>query len=152
MKLANIFYQITFVFCGWFPILCRSFLVSCSLTYLFLLLSRLLLMGACSVAESCPILCDPFVLLPARFLCPWDFSGMILMWVSISFSRGSSQPRIHVFCISCNVGGYFPIEPWGKSLCFQCQIQKIISKICVKELIIHFSSRSFMVPVLCSGI
>ena len=26
-------------------------------------------------AQSCPILCTPFGLSPARFLCPWGFSG-----------------------------------------------------------------------------
>ena len=31
------------------------------------------LCGTC--AQSCPILCNPFGLLPTRFLCPWGFSG-----------------------------------------------------------------------------
>ena len=32
--------------------------------------------------------------LPARLLCPWNFPGNKMEWVAISFSRGSSQPRI----------------------------------------------------------
>ena len=46
-------------------------------------------------------LLQPHGLQPARLLCPWDFPGRILEWVTISFSRGSSQPRdrTHVSCI-----------------------------------------------------
>ena len=30
---------------------------------------------ACSAAKSCPTLCDPHGLQPARLLCPWNFPG-----------------------------------------------------------------------------
>ena len=39
----------------------------------------------------------------------------ILEWVSISFSRGSSEPRDWT-CVSCLAGRSFIIEPQGKSL------------------------------------
>ena len=38
----------------------------------------------------------------------------ILEWVAISFSRGSSQPRDGT-CVSCIAGGFFTVEPPGKS-------------------------------------
>ena len=37
----------------------------------------------------------------------------ILAWVTISFFRGSSQPRDRT-CISCLAGGFFATEPLGK--------------------------------------
>ena len=37
----------------------------------------------------------------------------ILVWVAISFSRGSSWPRDRT-CISCIAGGFFTAEPSGK--------------------------------------
>ena len=46
---------------------------------------------------SCSVVSDSlrlFELWPARLLCPWDFfQARILEWVTIFFSRGSSQPR-----------------------------------------------------------
>ena len=45
------------------------------------------------VAKSCPTLVT-YGLLPTRLLCPWNCPGKILEWVSISFPRGSSHPRI----------------------------------------------------------
>ena len=56
-----------------------------------------------SVAQSCPTLCDPMdCSLPGS-----SVHGILqpgkLEWVSISFSRGSSQPRnrTQVSCVSC---------------------------------------------------
>ena len=51
----------------------------------------------------------PHGLWPARLICPWDFSGKILEWVTISFSRGSSQSkdRSHVSCVYCIAGKFF---------------------------------------------
>ena len=43
-------------------------------------------------AQSCPTLCNPHRLQPARLLCPWNSQARILEWVAISFSRGSSLP------------------------------------------------------------
>ena len=55
----------------------------------------------CSVAQSCPALCNPMGCVP-QALCPWDSPGKLLEWVAISSSRGSSQPRDwpRVSCVS----------------------------------------------------
>ena len=39
-------------------------------------------------------------IVPARFICPWDFPGKNTGWVAISFSMESSHPRDRI-CISC---------------------------------------------------
>ena len=46
--------------------------------------------GACSVAQSCPTLCDPI----SRLLCAWDFPGKNTGVGAISSSWGSSDPGI----------------------------------------------------------
>ena len=46
------------------------------------------------VAQSCPTLCDPMdCSLPGSSV-PGILQARILEWVAISFSRGSSQPRV----------------------------------------------------------
>ena len=42
--------------------------------------------------EACPTL-QPYEPQPTRLLCLWDSSGMILEWVAMPSSRGSSRPR-----------------------------------------------------------
>ena len=47
----------------------------------------------CSVAQSCPTLCDPMdCSLPGSYVHE-TFQARVLKWVAISFSRGSSRPR-----------------------------------------------------------
>ena len=65
----------------------------------------------CSVAQSCPTLCDPTTV-AARHLYPWGFSR-ILEWVAISCSRGSSQPRNRTR-VSCTQADSLPTELRGK--------------------------------------
>ena len=57
----------------------------------------------CSVVQLCPILCDPMVCSPPHFFVHGIFQARILEWVTICYSRGSSQPRnqTHISCISC---------------------------------------------------
>ena len=53
------------------------------------------------VAQSCPTLCDPMdYSLPGSSV-HGIFQAIVLEWIAISFSRGSSQPRdwIRVSCI-----------------------------------------------------
>ena len=59
-------------------------------------------MCACSVAQ-CPTLCDTMDCSPPGFSVHGISQAIILEWVAISFSRGSSWPRnwIQVSCISC---------------------------------------------------
>ena len=56
---------------------------------------------------------------PTRILHQWDFSihgisqARILVWVAISFSRGSSRPtdQTCIFCVSWILGRCFTTEP-----------------------------------------
>jgi len=68
----------------------------------------------CVIAKSCLTLCHLMdCSLPGSSV-HGIFQARILDWVTISFSRGSSQLRgpIHVFCIA---GRFFTAEPPGKS-------------------------------------
>ena len=47
----------------------------------------------CTCAQSCPTLCEPMDCSPPGSSVHGIFQARILEWVSISFSRGSSQPR-----------------------------------------------------------
>ena len=60
------------------------------------------------VTQSCPTLCDPIdCSLPGSSV-HGIFQAIVLEWIAISFSRGSSLPRdrTHISCISC-IGGFF---------------------------------------------
>ena len=65
------------------------------------------------VAKSCPTLSDPMDCSLPGYSVHGISQARILEWVSISFSRGSSQPRDQT-CISCLVGGFFTTELPGK--------------------------------------
>ena len=47
-----------------------------------------------SIAQSCPTLCDPMDSSLPGFSVRGIFQATVLEWVAISFSRGSSRPRI----------------------------------------------------------
>ena len=49
--------------------------------------------GVSDVAQSCPTLCDPMDCGLPRSSVHGAFQARVLEWVTISFSRGSSQPR-----------------------------------------------------------
>ena len=53
------------------------------------------------VAQSCPTLCDPM-----DYIAHGILQAIILEWVAIPFSRGSSQPRDQTQ-VSCTAGGFF---------------------------------------------
>ena len=73
----------------------------------------------CSDAQLCPTLCDSMDCSPPGSSVHEILQARILVWVAISFSRGSSQPRdcTHISCISgigrqilypqCHVGSPF---------------------------------------------
>ena len=65
------------------------------------------------VAQSCPTLCDPMECSLPGSSARGIFQARILEWVSISFSRGSSQPRdwAQVFCFEADS---LLSEPQGK--------------------------------------
>ena len=45
------------------------------------------------VAQSCPTLCDPRDYSLPAFSVHGIFQAIVLEWIAISFSRGSSRPR-----------------------------------------------------------
>ena len=60
------------------------------------------------VAQSCLTFCDPMnCSLPGSSV-HGIFQARILEWVAISFSRGSSQPRVQTW-VSCIAGRFFTI-------------------------------------------
>ena len=63
------------------------------------------LLHAYVCSPSCPILCDPVYCSPPGSSVHGIFQIRVAEWVSISFSRGSSQPRdgTQVFCIGMGV-------------------------------------------------
>ena len=85
-------------------------------TFLVWLLSlSIIILYVCSVAQSCPTLCDPIMdcSLPGSSV-HRIFQARTMGQAAISFS---SQPRdqICVSCISWLVGGFFAIAPPGKT-------------------------------------
>ena len=75
-----------------------------------------------SVTKSSPILCDPMdCSLPGSSVYG-IFQARVLEWVTISFSRRSSQPRDQTH-VSCLAGRFFTTEPPGKPNYFSTLIQ-----------------------------
>ena len=73
----------------------------------------------CSVAQSCPTLCDPIDCSPLGSYVHGIFQAMILEWVAISFSGESSQHREQT-CISLHLlhwqAGSLPLMSPGKPI------------------------------------
>ena len=66
------------------------------------------------VVQSCPTLCDPMDCSPPGSSVHGILQVRILEWVTISFSRGSSQPRDQNQ-VSC-IAGALTSEPPGKPI------------------------------------
>ena len=81
----------------------------------------------CFAAQSCPTLSNPLDCGLQGSSVRGIFHESILEWVSISYSRVSSQPRdqIQVSCVSCIAGKFFTTEPPGKPI---LSLQKIKSQ------------------------
>ena len=62
-------------------------------------------LGACSVAQSCPTLCNPMDCSPPGSSVHGALQGRTLEWVAMPSSRGSSRPRDRTL-ISCTAGGF----------------------------------------------
>ena len=81
---------------------------------------------ACSIAQSCPTLCDPMDCSPPGSSIHGILQVGIPEWVVISHSGGSFQPRdwTQVSCISCI--SRWTLHHWAtwkpSSLCILCQI------------------------------
>ena len=67
----------------------------------------------CLLTTLCPTLCDHMDYNPPASVVHGISEARILEWVSISFSRVSSQPRNQT-CVSCIAGVFFTTEPSGK--------------------------------------
>ena len=65
------------------------------------------------VVKLCLTFCDPMNCSPPGSPVHRILQATILEWVTISFSRGSSQPRDQT-CICCTAGGFFTTEQLGK--------------------------------------
>ena len=60
------------------------------------------------VAQSCPTLCDLMNCRLPDFSIHGIFQAIVLEWIAISFSRGSSQPRDRTW-VSCIVDRHFTV-------------------------------------------
>ena len=73
----------------------------------------------CSVALSCPTLCDPMDYSPPGSSVHGIFQARTLEWIAVSFSRGSSSPRngTQVSCTADRLFTYWAMrEALGKFL------------------------------------
>ena len=68
----------------------------------------------CLVAQSCPTLCGLWDCSPPDTSVHGIFQARILEWVSVSFSRGSFQPRMEPTSPAL-AGRFFTPEPPGKT-------------------------------------
>ena len=68
----------------------------------------------CSVAQSCPAICDPMDYSPPGSSVHGILKARVLEWASIPFSRGSSQPRVELGSPALQVDS-LPSEPPGKN-------------------------------------
>ena len=59
-------------------------------------------------AQSCPTLCNPMDCSPPSSSVHGIFQAILLEWIAISFSRGSSRPRDQTQ-VSCIVDGRFTV-------------------------------------------
>ena len=66
-------------------------------------------MHVCSVAQSCPTLCNPTDCSPPGFSVQTILQARILKWVAMPSSRGSSQPRTEPLSLMSPelTGGFF---------------------------------------------
>ena len=69
--------------------------------------------SVCSVAQSCPTLCDPMDSPPGSSV-HGLLQARILKWVATSYSRGSSQPRDQMWILFFFGRLFFTTEPPGK--------------------------------------
>ena len=67
-----------------------------------------------SHTQSCPTLCSPLDCSPPDTFVHGIFQARILEWVSVSFSRGSFQPRMEPTSPAL-AGRFFTPEPPGKT-------------------------------------
>ena len=65
--------------------------------------------------QLCLTLCDPMDCSPPGSSCLWNCPGKILEWISVPFSRGSSQPRVESGFPALQAD-FLPSEQLGKPM------------------------------------
>ena len=109
------------------------------------------LLPSCVPAQLCPTLWDPLDCSPAGSSVHGIFQARILEWVTISSSRGSSQPRIESTSLMpfALTGGYFTTgATWEACNCLFCDWLILFSW--VASLFIHDVAKH-PTPVLLPG-
>jgi len=108
------------------------------------------------VTQPCLALCSPMDCSPPGSSVHGILQARILEWVTIPFSRGSSQPRDQTH-VSCIAGGFFTVRAtWeATSLSLRPYLigllilsQEISSSLCSKSILVFFSLLNL--PVVCS--
>ena len=88
---------------------------------------------SCSVAQSYLTLCDPVDCIPQGSSAHGIFQGRILEWVTISFSRGSSQPRkwtyISFVSYICGHILYHQCHLGSPDICCRSQVINVSTKL-----------------------
>ena len=98
----------------WFHI---NFMITCS-SSVKNVMGNLIVCG-CGHTQLCLTLCNPMDCSPPGSFVHEISQAVILEWVAISFSKGSSQPRAQTH-ISCNTFGYLVITArryWRTAVC-----------------------------------
>ena len=96
----------------------------------------------CSVAKSCPTLCDPMNYSLSGSSVRGISQARILEWVAISFSRGPSRPRDQTQ-VSCIVVRFFTIWPTREAHSIQIwshQLEIIIIMLIKIVVVVHLLS------------
>ena len=102
----------------------RMYIYMCIYIYIYIFF-KWAIESESEVAQSCPILCDPIHCSLSGCSVHGIFQAIVLGWISISFSRGSSQPRARIR-VSCIVDRRFSV--WATREVHQPQKKnKIIS-------------------------
>ena len=85
--------------------------------------------AAAKSLQSCSTLCDPTDGSPPGSPDSGILQARTLEWVAISFSRGSSWPRVQTH-VSCIVDGFFTAEPRTKAQT-HLPVHRVFSQICL---------------------
>ena len=100
----------------------------------------------CLVAKLCPTHCDPMdcIYSPPGSSVHGIFQAQVLEWVSISFSRGSSQPRDQTR-ISCIASGFLPLRQLGSPYQIVSLLNPLVNTLPAGKLIASRNREPFVV-------
>ena len=106
----------------------------------------------CSVSQSCPTLWDPLGCSPPGSSVPGISQVKLLVWVAISFSRGSSWPRgwTCVFCIGRWI--IYHWTTWEALSCFIFVFKCQLSLACLASCLgVYFLKHTYYVHAIISS-